>query len=180
MSYSFDLRVTGAGRGARAVRKFIWDKGDWSEIGSEVHRRLIKWQKKVFKTQGAAAGENWPGATAPERQYYNWKMNKLNNPILDPTPELRWESGNERLYPSLTSTDHGKHVWKVNDDGFEFGTKVSYAWKHQRGEGTSNFNRSDWRYPIPQRKFLTADPSVGEFRKVLSDITTIMRRQAGL
>lgn len=179
MAYSYPVVITGASRAEKAVRDFIWKDGDWKEIGSDVHQRLLDWQKKVFETSGKAAGQRWPGVTILERQYYRWKETKLEGAITDPSPELRWTATNERLYPSLTDKGHKDHKWKVLKDGYVFGTTVPYAWKHQEGSGKASFT-SDWNWSITQRSFITADPSVGAFRSVLSEITRLMRKSMGL
>lgn len=161
--------VTGSQRAADALRDFARDAENLHEVGPQIHRQLISDHWAAFETEGRAIGENWPGYTGQEALYGVIKRKILDT---DNNRLLRWEPGQERLFPSVVSPTHPEHVWRVKDGKFEFGTSVPYAINHQEGKG-----RGPWWAGFPkikQRRFLKLT------RRTAAKITRIIRTHMGL
>jgi len=159
--------VTGSERAADALRDFARDAENLDEVGPKIHRQLISDHWAAFETEGRHIGENWPGYTGQEALYGFIKRKLVGEPGL-----LRWEPGQERLFPSVVSPTHPEHVWRVKGGKFEFGTSVPYAVNHQEGRGRG----PAWAgFPkIKQRRFLKLT------RRTATKITRIIRTHMGL
>lgn len=173
----FDIQVTGSDRAERALRKWAGKLSNIKAVSPQIHERLLKWQEKVFETEGEVIGEKWPGygdADPKEEDYA-----KVKGDLLNKKPELLRFGNNERLFPSLTS-DNAEHVGPSGSEDFpwEFGTKVPYASDHQWGGQTRrvHFKREsfDERIKVPQRMFLKIDENIAD------TIATEIRKFMGL
>lgn len=174
---TFDVTISGSERAMKALRGALLDDRTFQSVAPKVFQLLREWQREVFRTQGrAATGARWPGYSGAELQYLKNKQNILGDSMVQP-PLLRWARDKERLQPSLTKAGHKDQIAHVLSDGWEFGTKVPYAYKHQRGVGRSPFGGG---YTIPQRKMLHSDPDVPGINSMLQKITRELRREMGL
>jgi hypothetical protein len=178
MTAEMKFVVTGGERAAKAMREFADNAQNLRDIGPKIHSALIKDHVRAFKTNGRAIGEDWPGYTGQELVYGfikvkltqgTWNASKFSEPIAGP---LRWTRGQERLFPSVVSSSHPEHVWRIKDGKFEFGTSVPYAANHQEGKG-----RGPWWAGFPkikQRRFLKLT------RSTAAKITRLIRSHMGL
>lgn len=171
----FDLAVKGGPRASGKLRQLGQNLGNLSaeSLTKDVWETLENWQLRVFETAGKAAGQSWPNYTRKESTYVGFKFQTLlENGLTSPDPPLlRWARGRERLWPSLTGRGSGKKSDEVREelsDGWEFGTAVPYAAKHQYGQGTAP---DAWGgYSIPKRTFLNVTPKVAsDLKDVLLD-----------
>lgn len=172
-----DIEITGSQRAIRALRSFLMDDSSVQRLAPDVFRAISNWQKKVFKSQGrAATGSRWRGYSGEEEAYEQFKRAVLEGSY--PTnPLLRWASGNERLFPSLTRKGAKGNVARTRNEGWEWGTDLSYAHKHQRGVGRA----TAWgKYKIRQRQFINDDLNVPGVRDLVMKITELIRKDAGL
>jgi phage gpG-like protein len=170
MAYGLRAIVSGTGRGAGVIRELRDRAQDLSPIGDPVHRAFLAQTKRVFHQNGAPLGVRWPGYTGTERAYGVIKKAMLGREA--GRQLLRWEPGNERLYPSLVSPMHPEHIWRVEGNDFVYGTSVPYAKKHQEGRGRG----PSWA-GFPKVK---ARPMIGVTMRTAAEITRIMRRHMGL
>jgi len=169
MAESIKYVVTGSKRAADAMRAFADKASNLEEVGPEIHDALTRSHVRIFKTQGREGVGQWPGYTGQEAVYGFIKREVFG---IGPDRLLRWEPGNERLFPSVVSQRHPEHVWRIKDGEFEFGTSVPYARHHQEGSGRG----PAWAgFPkIKKRVFLTLT------RSTAAEVTRIIRKHMGL
>lgn len=101
--------------------------------------------RSQFHSRGARGGEAWPGYDA-EPRYAVIKAKHgggLHN-------VLRWVTGRERLYPSLTDPKHPEHIFEMTTHSLRMGTRVPYAIRHQLGQGLQPFDK----IPLPRRPII--------------------------
>jgi hypothetical protein len=95
---------------------------DMDAAWDAMHQWALRWQERVFKSQGGSIDQPWDYSTEP--QYEEWKRDKTE---ASARHVMRWRGGNEVLYPSLTSASDPQHIWQVTGDSAVFGTDVDYA-----------------------------------------------------
>lgn len=162
--------IKGSGRAESAISRFMSRIENFQEAGPKIHRVVVSDLKKTFKTEGRNINESWPKYTGQEALYGFIKRKMLGDKI--GSRLLRWEPGNERLYPSVVDSRHPEHVWRVKGKEFQFGTRVPYAYKHQYGKG-----RGPWWAgfgKVKRRTFL------GLSRKAGAEIRRRMARHVGI
>jgi len=169
-----EMDLTGSERAMRALKAFLIDDDAFQKAAPDVYTAFSNWQKKVFESEGrAATGSSWPEYSGAEKSYASWKRDNVGGDI----SLLRWATNNERLFPSLTRKGAEYNVARVTDTGWEWGTSLPYAHKHQRGVGRS----TAWgKYPIPQRKFMNDDMNIPAIRSLVEEITRAMRDEGGI
>lgn len=150
-------------RGERAVSRRLGllssAIGDMTHVfRKSVHPFMIKHSLKQFETAGAHGGEKWPGYEN-EPKYRGSKKAMVGH-----LEVLRWERGNERLFPSIVARTHPEHVFRSTAKTATFGTRVPYAKRLNEG-GIGPF---DEKYP-PRKIFAMTRGQKKEL------ITTIQR-----
>lgn len=167
-SFSITMRdETGAAVGAleACIRNANDWKVFWSDRRGPISTAWAKSRQEMFMTGGKSTGAAWTPYTYLEKKYWTprkrWSLGvgRLNMGSL-----LRWTSKphvsavapNERLYPSMTVTNHPNYVYKAEGTKVELGTSLSYARNHNEGVGeltlyTSKKKSKTVTIPTPKR-----------------------------
>lgn len=162
--------IKGSQRAENSLSRFLSRLENFVEIGPEVHRLFKQQAREAFATEGRTIGYSWRGYTGSEWLYGIIKKRMLGEQ--NGSRLLRWEPGNERLYPSLVDARHPEHVWRVEGKTFIFGTSVPYAYKHQLGQG-----RGPWWALFPSIK---ARPFLGVSRRTAAELRRVTARHVGI
>lgn len=131
---AYDFIIQGAPRVRTALQGLIDNVEDWRALGPQVHDFFVRKQIDLFASEGRSEGAPWPDYSGQEPKYAAYKRGIVGDVYAKRL--LRWTPGREVLYPSLTEQRHAQHVWNVQAQRFEFGTRVPYAMNHQKGVGT--------------------------------------------
>lgn len=128
---------------------------------------MLEHTRKVWATQGKAAGEKWADySNEPKYAAYKASLLDFNGPDdlpvgkVQPGGLLRWRpEGDERLFPSLTDDSHSERVENVDGRSAEWGTSVPWAERLAQKGGSGPFGESYPPRPIlslsePQEKRL--------------------------
>lgn len=89
---------------------------------NDIHNIFLEFERKVFETEGGYAGAGWvplnPSYAAyKERTYGSSTIMRRSN----------------RLFKSLTATNHPEHLYLTGPSFVEMGTRTLYARAHQFG-----------------------------------------------
>jgi len=118
-------------KGAEALQKFLdgmaYRIEHWTDAAPRLHDFLMVRMREKYDSAGSSEGTPWADYGA-EPKYKAFK-----GAVLGDLTVLRWKGGDERLYPSLVSTRHPEHVFKVGQNKVEVGTAVPYAARIERG-----------------------------------------------
>jgi len=88
----------------------------------QVHQVLLRFEREVFRSEGAYTGRPWQPLT-PEyaaRKQSRWGR----RPILQ---------ASQRMFRSFTDAGHDEHVFEMTPTRMIFGSRVFYARYHQDG-----------------------------------------------
>lgn len=106
------------------------------------HPFLLSHMRRQFLTAGRHGGAAWRGYDQePIYRYYK-------RAIVGHLEVLRWESGFERLAPSLMEARHKSHIFAARRDSMRFGTSVPYAFDLNKG------GRNLFGEPMPPRQII--------------------------
>lgn len=137
---------TGKAEGAleAAIRNAKDWKKFWAGKGGPISLLWADSRKQMFATEGVSTGANWPKYDKLEQRYWlpikRWSLGVSRiapGSILrwTPTPHSMTPAQHERLYPSMTVTNHPNYVYDVSGTRVELGTSVPYARNHNLGVG---------------------------------------------
>lgn len=137
---------TGKAEGAleAAIRNAKDWKKFWAGKGGPISLLWAESRKVMFATEGVSTGANWPKYTTLEQRYWlpikRWSLGVSRieaGSILrwTPTPRSATPAAHERLYPSMTVTNHPNYVYNVSGTRVELGTSLEYARNHNLGVG---------------------------------------------
>lgn len=158
---------TGKAEGAleAAIRNAKDWKKFWAGKGGPISLLWADSRKTMFATEGGSTGANWPKYTSAEQRYWlpikRWSLGVSRigtGGILrwTPTPRSETPAAHERLYPSMTVTNHPNYVYNVIGTKVELGTSLEYARNHNLGIGaytrrTSRKKSGNVTIPTPKR-----------------------------
>jgi hypothetical protein len=158
---------TGKAEGAleAAIRNAKDWKKFWAGKGGPISLLWADSRKQMFATEGVSTGANWPKYTPLEQRYWlpikRWSLGVSRiapGSILrwTPTPRSATPAAHERLYPSMTVTNHPNYVYSVNGTQVQLGTSLTYARNHNLGVGaytrrTSRKKSGTVTVPTPKR-----------------------------
>lgn len=167
---SFNLILydeTGKATGAleAAIRNAQDWKRFWAGKDGPISQQWAKSRKEMFATEGQSTGADWPKYTRQEQRYWlpikRWSLGVkkiATGGILrwTPTPRSETPAAHERLYPSMTVTNHPNYVYNVTGTKVELGTSLAYARNHNLGIGaytrrTSKKKSGSVTIPTPKR-----------------------------
>lgn len=167
---SFNLILydeTGKATGAleAAIRNAKDWKVFWAGKGGPISTLWADSRKVMFATEGQSTGADWPKYTRQEQRYWlpikRWSLGVAKiatGGILrwTPTPRSSTPAAHERLYPSMTVTNHPNYVYSVSGTRVELGTSLAYARNHNLGIGaytrrTSKKKSGSVTIPTPKR-----------------------------
>ena len=167
---SFNLILydeTGAATGAleAAIRNAKDWKAFWAGKDGPISKQWAESRKVMFATEGQSTGADWPKYTRQEQRYWlpikRWSLGVKRieqGGILrwTPTPRSSTPAAHERLYPSMTVTNHPNYVYNVSGTKVELGTSLAYARNHNLGIGaytrkTSRKKSGTVTIPTPKR-----------------------------
>ena len=167
---SFNLILydeTGAATGAleAAIRNAKDWKAFWAGKDGPISKQWAESRKVMFATEGQSTGADWPKYTRQEQRYWlpikRWSLGVKrieHGGILrwTPTPRSATPAAHERLYPSMTVTNHPNYVYNVSGTKVELGTSLAYARNHNLGVGsytrrTSKKKSGTVTIPTPKR-----------------------------
>lgn len=167
---SFNLILydeTGKATGAleAAIRNAKDWKAFWAGKDGPISRQWAESRKVMFATEGQSTGADWPKYTRQEQRYWlpikRWSLGVkkiATGGILrwTPTPRSSTPAAHERLYPSMTVTNHPNYVYSVSGTRVELGTSLAYARNHNLGVGaytrrTSKKKSGTVTIPTPKR-----------------------------
>ena len=158
---------TGKAEGAleAAIRNAKDWKAFWAGKGGPISLLWAESRKVMFATEGTSTGANWPKYTSLEKRYWlpikRWSLGVSRieaGSILrwTPTPRSATPAAHERLYPSMTVTNHPNYVYEVSGTQVQLGTSLEYARNHNLGVGaytrrTSKKKSGTVTIPTPKR-----------------------------
>lgn len=158
---------TGKAEGAleAAIRNAKDWKQFWAGKGGPISLLWAESRKVMFATEGVSTGANWPKYTSLEKRYWlpikRWSLGVSRieaGSILrwTPTPRSATPAAHERLYPSMTVTNHPNYVYNVSGTQVQLGTSLEYARNHNLGVGaytrrTSRKKSGTVTIPTPKR-----------------------------
>ena len=158
---------TGKAEGAleAAIRNAKDWKQFWAGKGGPISLLWAESRKEMFATEGVSTGVNWPKYTRQEQRYWlpikRWSLGVSRieaGSILrwTPTPRSATPAAHERLYPSMTVTNHPNYVYNVSGTQVQLGTSLEYARNHNLGVGaytrrTSRKKSGTVTIPTPKR-----------------------------
>lgn len=158
---------TGKAEGAleAAIRNAKDWKQFWAGKGGPISLLWAESRKEMFATEGVSTGANWPKYTRQEQRYWlpikRWSLGVSRiapGSILrwTPTPRSSTPAAHERLYPSMTVTNHPNYVYEVSGTQVSLGTSLPYARNHNLGVGaytrkTSRKKSGTVTIPTPKR-----------------------------
>lgn len=158
---------TGKAEGAleAAIRNAKDWKQFWAGKGGPISLLWAESRKVMFATEGVSTGANWPKYTSLEKRYWlpikRWSLGVSRieaGSILrwTPTPRSATPAAHERLYPSMTVTNHPNYVYEVSGTQVQLGTSLEYARNHNLGVGaytrrTSRKKSGTVTIPTPKR-----------------------------
>lgn len=158
---------TGKAEGAleAAIRNAKDWKQFWAGKGGPISLLWAESRKEMFATEGVSTGANWPKYTRQEQRYWlpikRWSLGVSRiapGSILrwTPTPRSATPAAHERLYPSMTVTNHPNYVYEVSGTQVSLGTSLPYARNHNLGVGaytrkTSRKKSGTVTIPTPKR-----------------------------
>ena len=167
---SFNLILydeTGKATGAleAAIRNAKDWKAFWAGKDGPISKQWAESRKVMFATEGQSTGADWPKYTRQEQRYWlpikRWSLGVkkiATGGILrwTPTPRSSTPAAHERLYPSMTVTNHPNYVYDVSGTRVELGTSLAYARNHNLGVGantrrTSKKKSGTVTVPTPKR-----------------------------
>ena len=167
---SFNLILydeTGKATGAleAAIRNAKDWKAFWAGKDGPISKQWADSRKVMFATEGQSTGADWPKYTRQEQRYWlpikRWSLGVkkiATGGILrwTPTPRSSTPAAHERLYPSMTVTNHPNYVYNVSGTRVELGTSLTYARNHNLGVGaytrkTSRKKSGTVTIPTPKR-----------------------------
>lgn len=167
---SFNLILydeTGKATGAleAAIRNAKDWKAFWAGKDGPISKQWAESRKVMFATEGQSTGADWPKYTRQEQRYWlpikRWSLGVkkiATGGILrwTPTPRSSTPAAHERLYPSMTVTNHPHYVYDVSGTRVELGTSLPYARNHNLGIGaytrrTSKKKSGSVTIPTPKR-----------------------------
>ena len=167
---SFNLILydeTGAATGAleAAIRNAKDWKAFWAGKDGPISKQWAESRKVMFATEGQSTGADWPKYTRQEQRSWlpikRWSLGVKRieqGGILrwTPTPRSSTPAAHERLYPSMTVTNHPNYVYNVSGTKVELGTSLEYARNHNLGVGsytrkTSRKKSGTVTIPTPKR-----------------------------
>lgn len=167
---SFNLILydeTGKATGAleAAIRNAKDWKAFWAGKDGPISTLWAESRKVMFATEGQSTGADWPKYTRQEQRYWlpikRWSLGVkkiATGGILrwTPTPRSSTPAAHERLYPSMTVTNHPNYVYDVSGTRVELGTSLAYARNHNLGIGaytrrTSKKKGGSVTIPTPKR-----------------------------
>jgi len=167
---SFNLILydeTGAATGAleAAIRNAKDWKAFWAGKDGPISKQWAESRKVMFATEGQSTGADWPKYTTLEQRWWvpikRWSLGVKrieHGGILrwTPTPRSATPAAHERLYPSMTVTNHPNYVYNVSGTRVELGTSLAYARNHNLGVGaytrkTSRKKSGTVTIPTPKR-----------------------------
>ena len=167
---SFNLILydeTGKATGAleAAIRNAKDWKAFWAGKDGPISKQWAESRKVMFATEGQSTGADWPKYTRQEQRYWlpikRWSLGVkkiATGGILrwTPTPRSSTPAAHERLYPSMTVTNHPNYVYDVSGTRVELGTSLAYARNHTLGVGaytrrTSKKKSGTVTVPTPKR-----------------------------
>lgn len=167
---SFNLILydeTGKATGAleAAIRNAKDWKAFWAGKDGPISKQWAESRKVMFATEGQSTGADWPKYTRQEQRYWlpikRWSLGVkkiATGGILrwTPTPRSSTPAAHERLYPSMTVTNHPNYVYDVSGTRVELGTSLPYARNHNLGIGaytrrTSKKKSGSVTIPTPKR-----------------------------
>lgn len=167
---SFNLILydeTGKATGAleAAIRNAKDWKAFWAGKDGPISKQWAESRKVMFATEGQSTGADWPKYTRQEQRYWlpikRWSLGVKRieqGGILrwTPTPRSSTPAAHERLYPSMTVTNHPNYVYNVSGTRVELGTSLAYARNHNLGVGaytrrTSKKKSGTVTIPTPKR-----------------------------
>ena len=167
---SFNLILydeTGKATGAleAAIRNAKDWKAFWAGKDGPISKQWAESRKVMFATEGQSTGADWPKYTRQEQRYWlpikRWSLGVkkiATGGILrwTPTPRSSTPAAHERLYPSMTVTNHPNYVYNVSGTKVELGTSLAYARNHNLGVGaytrrTSKKKSGTVTIPTPKR-----------------------------
>jgi hypothetical protein len=137
---------TGKATGAleAAIRNAKDWKAFWAGKGGPISTLWADSRKVMFATEGKSTGADWPKYTPLEQRWWvpikRWSLGVKRieqGGILrwTPTPKSATPAAHERLYPSMTVTNHPNYVYKVSGTSVQLGTSLEYARNHNLGVG---------------------------------------------
>jgi len=158
---------TGKAEGAleAAIRNAKDWKKFWAGKGGPISLLWAETRKQMFATEGQSTGADWPKYTRQEQRYWlpikRWSLGVKRieqGGILrwTPTPRSSTPAAHERLYPSMTVTNHPHYVYDVSGTQVQLGTSLPYARNHNLGVGaytrkTSRKKSGTVTIPTPKR-----------------------------
>jgi hypothetical protein len=158
---------TGKAEGAleAAIRNAKDWKKFWAGKGGPISLLWADSRKQMFATEGQSTGADWPKYTRQEQRYWlpikRWSLGVKRieqGGILrwTPTPRSSTPAAHERLYPSMTVTNHPNYVYDVSGTQVQLGTSLPYARNHNLGIGaytrkTSRKKSGTVTIPTPKR-----------------------------
>jgi len=158
---------TGKAEGAleAAIRNAKDWKKFWAGKGGPISLLWAETRKVMFATEGQSTGADWPKYTRQEQRYWlpikRWSLGVKRieqGGILrwTPTPRSSTPAAHERLYPSMTVTNHPNYVYDVSGTQVQLGTSLPYARNHNLGIGaytrkTSRKKSGSVTIPTPKR-----------------------------
>jgi hypothetical protein len=158
---------TGKATGAleAAIRNAKDWKAFWAGKGGPISLLWADSRKTMFATEGQSTGADWPKYTRQEQRYWlpikRWSLGVKRieqGGILrwTPTPRSSTPAAHERLYPSMTITNHPNYVYNVSGTSVQLGTSLPYARNHNLGIGaytrkTSRKKSGTVTVPTPKR-----------------------------
>lgn len=158
---------TGKATGAleAAIRNAKDWKAFWAGKGGPISTLWADSRKTMFATEGQSTGADWPKYTRQEQRYWlpikRWSLGVKRieqGGILrwTPTPRSSTPAAHERLYPSMTVTNHPHYVYDVSGTQVQLGTSLPYARNHNLGIGaytrkTSRKKSGTVTVPTPKR-----------------------------
>ena len=167
---SFNLILydeTGKATGAleAAIRNAKDWKAFWAGKDGPISKQWAESRKVMFATDGQSTGAEWPKYTTLEQRWWvpikRWSLGVKrieHGGILrwTPTPRSATPAAHERLYPSMTVTNHPNYVYNVSGTKVELGTSLEYARNHNLGVGaytrrTSKKKSGTVTIPTPKR-----------------------------
>lgn len=152
----FRLRIK-HGRGADAafdrmvgITRDVETERIWPMVVRDVvHPWVLEKTKENIDSHGALVGESWDYAGEPKYRAYK-QMVVGHNKV------LRWAGGRERLYPSLTSSSHGEHLFDLQKTSATIGSRVPYADRLTQG-GSGPFGED-----YPGRTIMPGTPDLNK------------------
>ena len=161
----YDETGTATGALEAAIRNAKDWKAFWAGKDGPISKQWAESRKVMFATEGQSTGADWPKYTRQEQRYWlpikRWSLGVkkiATGGILrwTPTPRSSTPAAHERLYPSMTVTNHPNYVYDVSGTRVELGTSLAYARNHNLGVGaytrrTSKKKSGTVTVPTPKR-----------------------------